>query len=915
MKIKTITQIGILLLIVVTVTMGLFVFKTTQKMSRKAHETILAAKTVKDIAELKIVMHEYLMYSEERSLIQWKSKYNLLSKSFIQEENIFDSRDGNILFSKIHQNFLRIGIVFGKLSAELEKRPRDYRQKDYRQKDISFLKFKNRLTGELLVRSQAMVSLVFQLQQIIQTEAALLHQTTISLILAFFMLFAFMVAGILFWINNSVAKPITALEQGIRIIGSGNLNHKIGIDAKNEIGHLSRAFDKMTMDLKRKTTSIDELNKEIFEREKAEKELIGSERKLSTWLDSSPVCTEIVDLDFNLQYMSVAGVNTLNIDDITPFYGKPYPFDFYPESFKNLMTENLKKVKETNKRIEQEGCTIDINGNELWFYSTLIPVNDDKGRIDYFIVISVDITERKKAEEALRKSESRFRTFFKQGLIGMTITSVDKGWIEANDTLCNMLGYSIDELSQMTWAELTHPDDLEADLTQFRRLLAGEINNYSLEKRFIRSDGKIIFTIISVNAMKKTDDNSVDYILATVQDISERKQAEVERTKLENQFQQAQKMESVGRLAGGVAHDFNNALSVIMGTAELAIYDVNTTGQLHENLNEILMAGKRAADITRQLLAFARKQTISPKVLDLNDNIENMLKMLRRLIGEDIDLAWLPGVDPWPVKMDPIQIDQILANLCVNARDAIEGVGKVTIESGNITFNEEYCTDHMGFIPGDFVHLTVSDNGCGMDKEILDNIFEPFFTTKDVDKGTGLGLATVYGIVKQNNGFINVYSELNKGTTIKVYLPRHKTESVEIHEETTEELPTGKGETILVVEDDSAILKIIQKILEGMGYNVLTSGAPEKAMDIVKEYTGKIHLLITDVIMPKMNGRDLAEQLQPICPDLKYIFMSGYTANVIARQGVLDKDVNFIQKPFSREDLAEIVRKVLDENV
>ncbi|MCD4677408.1 MAG: PAS domain S-box protein, partial [Desulfobacula sp.] len=306
------------------------------------------------------------------------------------------------------------------------------------------------------------------------------------------------------------------------------------------------------------------------------------------------------------------------------------------------------------------------------------------------------------------------------------------------------------------------------------------------------------------------------------------KKAEEEKAQLEDQYRQAQKMESVGRLAGGVAHDFNNALSVIISTAELVIDDVNPTGQLREDLDEILMASKRAADITRQLLAFARKQTIAPEVLELNETVESVLKMLRRLIGEDIDFAWLPGPSLWPVKMDPSQIDQILANLCVNARDAIEGVGKVTIESENITFAEGYCADHAGFVPGEFIKLSVSDNGCGMDKEIQGNIFEPFYTTKDVDKGTGLGMATVYGIVKQNKGFINVYSEPGKGTTIKVYLPRHEGKFIEIHEDSMEKIPQGQGEIILVVEDDTSILKIMQKILKGLGYTVLTSSAPEK---------------------------------------------------------------------------------------
>jgi PAS domain S-box-containing protein len=393
----------------------------------------------------------------------------------------------------------------------------------------------------------------------------------------------------------------------------------------------------------------------------------------------------------------------------------------------------------------------------------------------------------------------------------------------------------------------------------------------------------------------------------------DRKQAEEEKVKLEAQYRQAQKMESVGRLAGGVAHDYNNALTAIMGYTELAMMDADPNGQLHTHLKEVLKASIHAKDITRQLLAFARKQTIEPEVLDLNTSIESMLKMLQRLIGEDIDLAWSPGKNLWTVKMDPSQIDQILANLCVNAKDAIAGVGKITIETSAIVLDEAYCAIHNDFVPGEFVLMAISDNGCGMDKKIIDNIFEPFFTTKALDKGTGLGLSTVYGIVKQNNGFVNVYSEPGKGTTIKIYMHRHDGTTIESKKESTEEIPKGHGETILLVEDDISILTLIQKVLNGLGYKVLAANSPKRALKLAKEHNSEIHLLVTDVIMPEMNGLEMANRLQSLYPDLKRIFMSGYTANAIAHHGVLDEGIDFIQKPCSQTDLAKIVRKVLDE--
>jgi len=391
------------------------------------------------------------------------------------------------------------------------------------------------------------------------------------------------------------------------------------------------------------------------------------------------------------------------------------------------------------------------------------------------------------------------------------------------------------------------------------------------------------------------------------------KESHEKRELLEDKLIQAQKMESVGRLAGGVAHDYNNISSIIIGYSELALEKVEPSNPLHDDLIEIFNAAKRSTDITRQLLAFARQQTIAPKVLDLNNTTESMLKMLRRLIGEDIDLAWLPGSEVWPVKMDPTQIDQILANLCVNARDAIADVGKVTIETENISFDENYCADHAGFIPGEYVLLAVSDDGIGMAPETLDKVFEPFFTTKGQGKGTGLGLATVYGIVKQNEGFINVYSEPDKGTSIKIYMPRHTGQGAESFAEENIEIPLSQGsEVVLLVEDDASILKLVERVLENLGYMVLPTNSPEEAIKLVEEHIGNIHLLITDVVMPEMNGRELSEKLQVLYPQLKILFMSGYTANVIAHRGVLDEGISFISKPFSSKEIALKIREVLD---
>jgi CheY-like chemotaxis protein len=361
-----------------------------------------------------------------------------------------------------------------------------------------------------------------------------------------------------------------------------------------------------------------------------------------------------------------------------------------------------------------------------------------------------------------------------------------------------------------------------------------------------------------------------------------------------------------------VAHDFNNMLGVILGHSELAMKRLDASNPIHTSLKSIHTAAERSADLTRQLLAFARKQTIAPKVLNLNQTIEGMVKMLTRLIGEDIDLAWRPGKNLGAIKMDPSQIDQILVNLCVNARDAIGDTGKVTIETNTATFDAAYCAMHADFVPGEYVLLAVSDNGCGMHPETVSRLFEPFFTTKDTGKGTGLGLATVYGIVRQNNGFINIYSELGQGTTFKVYLPLHATTIEQTPQTGTVESAVLGHETILLVEDDSMHLEITKHMLETLGYTVFPAATPDEAIRIAGTLDGKIHLLMTDVIMPEMNGKDLNRNMLSLDPNLKCLFMSGYTANVIAHHGVLDVGIHFVQKPFSMNDLAEKLREVLE---
>ena len=514
--------------------------------------------------------------------------------------------------------------------------------------------------------------------------------------------------------------------------------------------------------------------------------------------------------------------------------------------------------------------------------------------------IVMDITERKRTE-----AESVRLTMAIKQVGDAVIVTDPEGTIQyVNPAFETVTGYTCEE------AIGQNPRMLKSgkqDSTFYRNLWETIAFGLIWQGRMVNKhkDGALYTEEATISPVKNGSGQIVNYV-AVIRDITEQ-------LRLAAQLRQAQKMESVGRLAGGVAHDYNNMLSVIIGYTELAMDKVDQSDPLHADLNAIFNAAQRSIEITRQLLAYARKQTIQPAVLDMNETVEGMLKILRRLIGEDIDLAWLPEKGLWPVKMDSTQVDQILANLFVNARDAITGVGKITIETHMVALDEAYCADHTGFVPGEFVLLAVSDTGCGMDKEILNIIFEPFFTTKDANQGTGLGLATVYGIVKQNNGFINVYSEPGNGTTFKIYLPRHKGEAGKIREETVAEIPSSRGETVLLVEDEPEIMKMSRRMLEKLGYQVLATGTPSEAVRLARELAGKIHLLITDVVMPKMNGRDLADQLHAIYPDIKTLFMSGYTAAVIAHRGVLEGGMHFIQKPFSIKDLSLKVRATLDQ--
>jgi two-component system, cell cycle sensor histidine kinase and response regulator CckA len=579
----------------------------------------------------------------------------------------------------------------------------------------------------------------------------------------------------------------------------------------------------------------------------------------------------------------------------------------------DLVNQAYREAVTAKKPYEIEHRLLMKDGRVKWVSEIGRTEYDDLGIPVRSIGTVQEITERKQAEENLRKQNQFIETILNNLPIGLAVHSIESQEVTyMNKNFEKIYGWPMAEISDVNdFFEKVYPDPEYRNALRPRFLQdieSGDPRRMHWENLEVTGqDGsKRIVSAVNIPLVGQ------NVMVSTVQDVTERIRNEKEHQRLQEQLTQAQKMESVGRLAGGVAHDYNNMLSVIIGYTELAMDKVRKDDPLHSDLAEILKAARRSTEITRQLLAFARKQTIAPKVVDLNAIVESMLRMLGRLIGEDIDLVWRPGKQLWSIKIDPAQVDQVLANLCVNARDAIAGIGKVTIETHNFTCDKAYCAIHAGFLPGDFVSLTVSDDGCGMDKETLNSIFEPFFTTKGVDEGTGLGLATVYGIVKQNNGFINVYSEPGKGTAFKVCLPRFAGDKPRSVIQKTVNTPASHGETLLLVEDEPAIMKMAQMMLKRLGYRAMVAGSPSQAMEMAKDHPGAIDLLITDVVMPEMNGRKLSEQMSSLYPGLKTLFMSGYTANVIAHRGVLEEGMNFIQKPFSLHDLGVKVRAVLD---
>lgn len=648
------------------------------------------------------------------------------------------------------------------------------------------------------------------------------------------------------------------------------------------------------------------LKHEIDSRKQALKALKESEGKYRLLAENVTDAICVINLDrFSFDYVSPSFESlfgytpeeaaTLNIYDLLP-----------PGSIERVKAVIGNEIgKEKHEKAEPQRLELEArckDEKKIWTETSARFLRGGNKQTTSILCVIRNITERKLAEQALTDSEKKYRTVMEANPDPVVVYDMQGRVIYFNPAFTQVFGWALEECIERKMDMFVPVKAMPETKMMIDKVLLGEGFSGVETFRYTKK-GEIIPVSISGAIYRDQNENPIGSII-NLRDISEQK-------KIEKQLLQAQKMEAIGTLAGGIAHDFNNMLNVISGHTELALGQVDAAQAIHKNLEEINNATHRSAELTRQLLGFARKQTTVPKVLNLNHTISGMLSMLKRLIGEDIEVVWIPGTDLCPVKIDPAQIDQILVNLCVNARDAIAGMGRITIETERASLDGTYCDNHAGFVPGEYTMIAISDDGEGMDQTTQDKLFEPFFTTKKFGEGTGLGLSTVYGIMKQNNGFINVYSEPGKGTTFKAYFPR-ATDNIDSEEAPGDEIIAKGSETVLVVEDEKTILDLCKAALKQLGYKVLAFNTPIKALEAVERLTEPIQLLITDVVMPEMNGKDLKEQIETYHPDVRVLFMSGYTPNVIVHRGILERDVNFIQKPFSLNALAIKVREILD---
>jgi two-component system cell cycle sensor histidine kinase/response regulator CckA len=637
---------------------------------------------------------------------------------------------------------------------------------------------------------------------------------------------------------------------------------------------------------------------DVTVQKRAEAELRKSEAQYRRLLDTTYEGVMVFDAEMRITYVNQRLVEMLGVSakEMIGHSALNFVVKTSRDDVKRQWQHRLEGTKE-----QYDLCLQRKDGSNLWAIVCATPILGEHGDFIGSLSMLTDITERKRAEEALLESDQRYKLLFERNPQPMWIFDLETlAFLEVNDAAIHHYGYGREEFLAMSIKEIRPAEDIPHLLDNISRG-ATQYEEAGVWKHK-KKDGTIIDVEITAHELTIYG-RPAQIVLAN--DVTERRS-------LEEQLRQSQKLEAVGQLAGGVAHDFNNLLTVITGYSDLSLRRLDKDNPLCSNLEEIKKAGERAASLTRQLLAFSRKQVLQPKLLQLNAIVTDVDKMLRRLIGEDIDALTLLEPSLGQIMADPGQIEQVILNLTVNARDAMPQGGKLTIETANVYLDNQYVKRHTAIQPGNYVMLAVSDTGCGIDAETQSRMFEPFFTTKEQGKGTGLGLSTVYGIVKQSGGNVWVYSEVGKGTTFKIYLPRiDGVKEMDEARGTPTELPQGR-ETVLLTEDEEQVRQMIRIILEMNGYHVLEASGGEEALAIYKQHAGQIDLIMTDVVMPQMSGRELAQSLEILHPNIKVLYMSGYTDDAIVRHGLLDQEIAFLQKPFTPDALMRKVREVLD---
>ncbi|HRS52698.1 MAG TPA: PAS domain S-box protein [Candidatus Marinimicrobia bacterium] len=653
---------------------------------------------------------------------------------------------------------------------------------------------------------------------------------------------------------------------------------------------------------------------DFTERKQAEEALRQSEEKYRLITETTSDLISLHTFDLNASYTYVSpSIKRIAGYEPEELLGESAFTYIHPEDRKGLLKilktyvgytiKNLMSAKKSEFTETIEYRFKHKSGK--WIY--LQSVGNTLGK--QLLLVSRDVTQRVQMEASLRESEERYRSMVENSAMGVFIVDDNSNFEFVNQRLCEILGYRASEIIGHKFMEFLAPESVELVQDRYQRLQKSEAVSMNYEFEVIRKDGERRQVEIYSNVVKDTDGKN--HTIAQILDITERVKAEAARDSLESQLRQAQKMEAVGRLAGGIAHDFNNILTIILGYSQMALMNLQPDQKFYSQFQKINDAARRSANMIGKMLAFSRQQNAEPQRLNLNTHLESTKGLLEKMVREDIRISFIQGAELNDIYLDPTQFDQIIINLVANARDAMPKGGNLVIETANFTCDSEYSLKHHGFQPGNYVMISVSDTGCGMDKETQEHIFEPFFTTKGEGEGTGLGLATVYGIIKQNNGFINVYSEPNKGATFKIYFPVYEGRDEKHYQ--AEDLENIMGqETILLAEDDTDVRNFTRNALQQLGYRVIDFGEPIEALEYFKKHSDEIDLLFTDLVMPGMNGQELHRQIEQIKPGIKVLFTSGYTSNIIAVQGIIKRGINFLQKPFAIAALGKKIRQILD---